>query len=406
MMDGGITVRTFDNIPPLLQFSEGRQEWEAKRNEIIDTVSKTEYGVRPDMDYSVTWQVTSREAALFGKAERIITDITVTTSLGSHTFPLYTFLPTGIKNPPTTLLICSQSRVLAPQKLPDGFRLEDLPQLLEKMNIVMDGPMDLGGSSRALDMASDMDNGHWPVPMMIQRGHAVSGFYATDAHPDNGDFTEGLAKIFGTTKDREETEWGVLAVWAFAASCTLDYLTTLPELDPEKIGITGHSRCGKAALWAGVTDERFAWVMPNNSGCCGAALSRGKHGENISSINTMMPYWFAPAFGSYTGKEFTLPFDQHTVLALVAPRLLHVASGSTDFWADPIGEHRSTVLANEIYRLYGNPEIEDVFPDVNSPVNAGAIGYHLRKGPHLLTEYDWSCLADHIDHFLKHRDSL
>ena len=109
----------------------------------------------------------------------------------------------------------------------------------------------------------------------------------------------------------------------------------IPEINPVKIGITGHSRCGKAALWAGVTDDRFARVMPNNSGCCGTALLRGKHGENISSINLMMPYWFAPAFGKYVGREQELPFDQHTVLALVAPRLLHVASGSTDFWADP-----------------------------------------------------------------------
>ena len=136
--------------------------------------------------------------------------------------------------------------------------------------------------------------------------------------------------------------------------------------------------------------------MPNNSGCCGAALLRGKHGENMSSINLMMPYWFAPAFGKFVGREKELPFDQHTVLALVAPRILHVASGSTDFWADPEGEHRSTVLASEIYELYGNPRMPESFPDVNTPVEAGAVGYHLRQGPHLLTEYDWACLEEHV----------
>jgi hypothetical protein len=119
----------------------------------------------------------------------------------------------------------------------------------------------------------------------------------------------------------------------------------------------------------------------------------------MTSINAMMPYWFAPAFGSYMGREFDLPFDQHTVLALVAPRLLHVASGSTDFWADPMGEHRGTVLAGEIYQLYGNPQMEEAFPQVNTPVEAGAIGYHLRKGPHLLTEYDWACLETHVRNF-------
>ena len=389
-------MRIFEGIPELLPVGEGKTEWEARRRTMVDMIAKTEYGCRPDLEYTVSWKLRSRETVLDGKAERLITDMTVVTKLGSHTFPLYTFLPKVEHKVPATVLICSQSRVLAPQKLPEGFSLEDLPKIFARMNIVMDGPMDMGGPRRALDLAVDMDNGHWPVPMMMERGHAVSGFYATEAQPDDGTFEEGLARIFGTTAQRKEQEWGVLAVWSFAASCVLEYLLTLPEIDSEKIGVTGHSRCGKAALWAGVTDERFAWVMPNNSGCCGAALLRGKHGENMASINLMMPYWFAPAFGTYVGREQELPFDQHTVLALVAPRILHVASGSTDFWADPVGEHRSTVMASEIYELYGNPKMPEQFPDVNTPVVAGAVGYHLRQGPHLLTEYDWSCLEEHV----------
>ncbi len=393
-------MRSFENIPALLQPGEGKAEWEARRNELVKTVANIEYGCRPEMEYTVSWNLTSRETVLEGKADRLITDITVTTRLGSYTFPLYTFLPKREEKVPATVLICSQSRVLAPQKMPEGVKMEDLPKIFEKMHIIMDGPMDMGGPRRALDMAADMDNGHWPVPMLMERGHAVSGFYATEAHPDDGNFCEGLATIFGTTKERKENEWGVLAVWSFAASCVLDYLLTLPEIDGSRIGVTGHSRCGKAALWAGVTDERFAWVMPNNSGCCGAALLRGKHGENMASINLLMPYWFAPAFGKYVGREQELPFDQHTVLSLVAPRILHVASGSEDFWADPMGEHRSTVLANEVYRIYGNPSMEEAFPHVNSTVEAGSLGYHLRKGPHLLTEYDWEMLVNHIETIL------
>lgn len=390
-------MRRFENIPALLLPGEGKEEWEMHRKELVKTVADVEYGCRPEMEYTVSWNLTSRETVLDGKADRLITDITVTTKLGSYTFPLYTFLPNGNCKVPATVLICSQSRILAPQKMPEGFKMEDLPRIFEKMNIVMDGPMDMGGNRRGLDMAVDLDDGHWPVPMLMERCHAVSGFYATDAHPDDGNFREGLATIFGTTKDRAETEWGVLAVWSFAASCVMDYLLTLPEIDSDKIGVAGHSRCGKAALWAAVTDERFAWVMPNNSGCCGAALLRGKHGENMASINLLMPYWFAPAFGKYVGREQELPFDQHTVLSLVAPRILHVASGSEDFWADPAGEHRSTVLANEIYRLYGNPPMSESFPEVNSAVEAGRIGYHLRKGPHLLTQYDWEMLLNHVE---------
>lgn len=389
-------MRIFENVPPLLQPGETREDWENKREALVKTVAETEYGCRPEIPYQVSWALKSRDTVLDGKADRLITDITVSTELGSHTFPLYTFLPKSDKKVPATLLICSQSRVLAPQKLPEGFNLADLPKIMQRLNIVMDGPMDMSGPKRALDMAVDMDNGHWPVPMMMEMGHAVSGFYATDAQPDNAEFAGGLAPVFGTTKNRKADEWGVLAIWAFAASCALTYLQTLPEIGG--IGVTGHSRCGKAALWAGVTDTRFAWVMPNDSGCGGAAQMRGKHGENMTSINLMMPSWFAPAFAGFVGRLEELPFDQHTVLALVAPRLLHVASGSTDFWADPAGEHRSTFLAGEVYRLYGNPAMEEAFPAADTPVEAGKLGYHLRTGPHLLTEYDWKCLAEHVAH--------
>ncbi len=394
-------MRVFENVPKLLHLGDGKIEWEARRKELIETISNIEYGCRPELDYEVKYELLSREIALEGKAERIITNICVSTELGSFSYPLYTFLPTTGEKYPATLLICSQSRVLAPQKLPEGFSLDDLPKLFEKMNIIMDGPMDLGGPSRALDMAVDMDNGHWPVPMMIEKGHAISGFYAMDAQPDDGKFVDGLTTIFGTTKERKENEWGVLAIWSFAARCALDYLITLPEIESNSIGITGHSRCGKAALWAAVTDERFAWVMPNNSGCCGAAQLRGKHGENMTSINLMMPYWFAPAFGKFVGREDELPFDQHTVLALVAPRLLHVASGSLDFWADPEGEHHSLVLASEVYELYGNSKMPIEFLKPDTSIEVGAVGYHLRKGPHLLTEYDWNCLVEHVTNYKK-----
>ena len=187
-------MRTFDNIPPLLLPGEGRQAWEAKREALVRMIAETEYGCRPKVPYRVSWETVSREPAVSGKAERLITDITVTTQLGSHTFPLYTFLPKSDKKVPATVLICSQSRTLAPQKMPEGFKMEDLPKLLAQMNIIMDGPMDLGGPRQALDLAVDMDNGHWPVEAMMDAGHAVSGFYATEAQEDDGSFSGGLIR--------------------------------------------------------------------------------------------------------------------------------------------------------------------------------------------------------------------
>ena len=178
-------MRIFEEVPALLRPGEGRAEWEARRKAMVDTVAKIEYGCRPDLEYTVSWDLLSRETVLDGRAERLITDITVETRLGKHTFPVYTFLPKAEGKVPATLLICSQSRVLAPQKMPEGVSMDDLPKIFARMNVIMDGPMDMGGPRRALDMAADMDNGHWPVPMMMEYGHAVSGFYATEAQPGN-----------------------------------------------------------------------------------------------------------------------------------------------------------------------------------------------------------------------------
>ena len=389
-------MRNYNNIPKLLSDGEGKNDWIAKRAELCKMIEEIEYGKRPDIPYQVKGFVRSEDTYPTEEIIRRVIDIQISTELGTHSFPIYLFIPVGKIEVPATLLICSQSRVVKPMKLPEGFSFDGIQKMFETMEIIMDGPFDAGTSSKGLDMAVDMDNGHWPVPEIMKRNHA--GFYATDAEADGEDFLGGIAEIFGTKKNnRQSNEWGVIAIWAFAAQCVMDYLQTIPELDVKRIGITGHSRCGKAALWAAVKDERFAWVMPNNSGCCGAALLREKHGENIRSITAMMPYWFAPGFSNYVGRLEELPFDQHMLLALIAPRILHVASGSEDYWADPQGEHISTVMANEVYQLYGNPIMENIFPKENTAILAGSIGYHLRKGPHLLTEYDWMQLLDHVE---------
>lgn len=393
-----MAARTFDDIPPILEPGETVESWEARRGAIVDRFAHLEYGKRPDIPYTVSGRTASEDDALNGAAIRRIVNITVSTELGSYEFPLYTFIPRSADPVPATLLICSQSRNPKPVSMPEGFTMDDVSKIFDRFGIIMDGPMNMGSGARPLDMATDMDNGHWPVPAAIARGQAVAGFYATDAEPDDAEaYPSGLACIFGTERERGEHEWGALAVWAFAASCALDVLLTMPELDNRRIGVIGHSRCGKAALWAGALDTRFSCVVPNNSGCCGAALARGKHGENLASINAFFPHWFAPAFRQYAGHEDDLPFDQHMLLASIAPRQLYVTSGSEDLWSDPAAEHESAVLANAVYQLYGYGAMSPEMPEPDCPVYAGPEGYHVRRGPHLLAEYDWMRVMDHVE---------
>ena len=161
--------------------------------------------------------------------------------------------------------------------------------------------------------------------------------------------------------------------------------------------VIGHSRQGKAALWAGVQDERFKVVISNNSGCGGAALSKRVFGESIRLITKRFPHWFCKDFTKYSEREAELPFDQHQLLALVAPRYLYVASASLDRWADPKGEYLSAYHASPLYKLYGMKGLEsEQMPKIGEPI-MNAVGYHIREGKHNITPYDWGHYLDFCD---------
>ncbi len=180
-----------------------------------------------------------------------------------------------------------------------------------------------------------------------------------------------------------------ISLWAWALSRMVDGVEKfVPELDLKRLAVVGHSRLGKAALLAGARDERFSLTIPSQSGCGGAAPSRGSQGETVERINSHFPHWFADRFKKYNVHPETLPFDQHQLLACLAPRGVLLCNAQDDTWANPDGQVSALNQARPIWSLIEADPAEKT-------------ATFLRPGGHGMTEVEWAAYLDFAEKVLR-----
>lgn len=377
---------------------DSNETWTSKRRpEVLNLMADHVYGQVPNVEIPVTFRVTKQWDVFDGFASAREVEITFGEGASVVTASLLLYVPKPALDRDET------THQPVPCFLGLNFNgnhtIQPDPTIAVTMSWVRKRKNKAADEHK--NEASEIDRGsasdRWPIETILKSGFAVGTMYYGDVDPDFDDkFRNGIHPLFhivndktSTTRSPQKNEWGSIGAWAWSLSRAADYLETEPAIDSKKLAVIGHSRLGKTSLWAGAMDDRFQVVISNDSGCGGAAISRRRVGESVKRINTVFPHWFCDQFAEYNDREDQLPVDQHSLIALIAPRAVYVASASEDQWADPAGEYESLVAASSVFELFENPAVLPIQPFANRPVRFGRIGYHMREGKHDITPYDW-----------------
>lgn len=329
-------LQEMSEFPDPFLFANGRrvrnqEQWQERREEIKDILLKYEYGRMPPAPEDWSARVVSSKAWFGGQAIYVVMTLNVGTG-NSLEMAVRVYRPAG-EGPFPAVLNIGDDASKAKVAFTRGF-----------MMVTCSPELDLDPDTEGRDVA----------------GPAQLAYPAFD--------------------------WGSLAVWSWGACRAMDYLETREDVQTQHMIVRGHSRMGKAALLAGAMDERFAMVAPNGSGTGGASVYRVRNpgAETLASISSPERFasWFHRDFHRFGDSLDHLPFDQHWLHALVAPRLLLSTEAKEDRWANPLGSQAAVEAARHVYQFLGVPE---------------NIGVHVRTGGHENLDEDWHAMLDFAD---------
>ena len=178
---------------------------------------------------------------------------------------------------------------------------------------------------------------------------------------DGEDMSEAVANLY-----ERHPDWTGQGKWVWDSQRALDYLETVDGLDMRRVGMIGHSLGGKLTLYTAAMDERIAAAVSSEPGI----------GLSFSNYED---YWYLSEELVDAPKE---PFDQHELLALIAPRPFLLIGGES---ADGDKSWHYINAAKPVYKLYGKPE---------------QLGYYNHRQGHTPTIEAFELSLEWLEHFL------
>jgi hypothetical protein len=381
-----------------LAFFDGRklesvEDWPARRAEILDVFAREMYGAEPPRPDAVVTEMFDESATCGGLGIRRQYHMWFREDKSGPCIDWVVFIPNRIAGD-------------VPQKKADRMVCENKRKTPVVLFLNYDGNPSIEDKWRKTEHRYQ-----FPLETILARGYAVMSASYQDVSPDPGgeDAEESRARQDAHAYTKVFSLWGPrdpartdniasLGAWAWALSRGLDLAERIPEVDATKSVATGCSRLGKTALLAAARDERFAVCAPIQTGGGGAPLAKRDFGENVSTETRMFTHWFCRAYAKYAGNEQAMAFDQHLLLASIAPRALLVL-GFNNPWFDTKGEFLACRAASPAWEFFG----EDGLPPGDWPENwdvsriGRKLGYVRRGGAHGMAGDDWNWILNFAD---------
>ncbi|MDA3799366.1 MAG: hypothetical protein PF692_09825 [Kiritimatiellae bacterium] len=299
-----------NGLPSLLTFNDGslvesEADWRRRRDEVHDLVVSMQYGDLPPVPNSVEFELLHETGTYIDSVKSYISGRICFSFEKEMTFGVNLYVPHG------------------------------------------DGPFPV----------VIFGDGCWPryvsnevIDDVVGRGYVFVTFNRCELAKD---VMKDTSQDFGLYTVAPKGNYGALAAWAWGYHRVVDVLVDISFADAERIAITGHSRGGKTVLLAAATDERIALVGANNSGAGGAGCYHwlDPEAEKIENLLENFTYWFNPEFSKWIGRELELPFDQHFLKALIAPRAQINMTANADLWANPVGTRITHEATKKVYDL-------------------------------------------------------